>query len=135
MAEELGEPTILEVALQSMLAAVEGSNGAYPLYSPQDARTPYFLYGRVDTERDFTLQGPSGLADARMEITAYAPGYVEALTLAGKARQALDGFLGTVEGVDILACRLDTDSDVFVAETDPKLFGVPAFYLISYREI
>lgn len=130
----MSEPTILEIALQTMLAAVDDAAAAYPLYAPQDAGSKYFLFGRVDTDRDFTLQGPSGLADARFEITAYAPGYLEALTLSGKARQALNGFLGTVEGVEILACRLDTDSDVFEDGTDPKLFGSQSFYLISYRE-
>lgn len=130
----MSDPTILEVALQSMLATIDGSNGAYPLYSPQDQAAPYILFGRVDTDRDFTLQGPSGLADARIEITAYAPGYQQALTLSGKVRQALNGFLGTVEDVEILACRLDTDADTFEDGTDPKLFGAQSFYLISYRE-
>jgi len=128
-------PTILEVALQTKLAAIAGSNGAYPLFAPQDAAAPYILFGRVDTDRDFTLEGPSGLADARIEITPYAPGYVQALTLAGLIRQALNGFIGTVSGVEILACRLDTDSDTFEDGTNPKLFAAPAFYLISYREI
>jgi hypothetical protein len=131
----MDDPTILEIAVQAMLEEIEGSNGVYADEAPQDVRAPYLIHSREGTDRDFCLQGPTGLADARIEIDAYSPSKLEALKLSGRVRQALNGFRGTVSDVEILACRLDTDSDVFVDGTDPKLFGVPSFYLISYREV
>jgi hypothetical protein len=129
------DPTILEIAVRSKLEAIDGTTKAYALFVPQNTLAPFDVYQRIGAERDFTLQGPSGLADVRMQIDTYAIGYIEARTRAGLIRQAFDGFRGVVSGVDILACRLDSDFDLFEEGTDPKLFRVSADYLISHREI
>ncbi len=112
------EPTILEIALQSILIGIEPQIEAYALYAPQTARAPFRVFQRIGADRDFTLQGPSGLVDVRMQIDTYAPTYIEARTLAGKARQTLNGFRGAVSGVQILACRLDSDIDMLEEDTD-----------------
>jgi hypothetical protein len=131
----MSDPTVLEIGLQALLAGVGGSTGAYGGgYAPQSAVAPFLTYQRISADRDFHLQGPTGMADVRMQIDAYAATYLQARQVAGAVRQLLDGYLGTSVGVKITASRLISDLDVFEPDTDPKLFRVSMDYLISHDE-
>lgn len=80
---------------------------------PQKPTYPALIYERVDSERDFTMEGPSGFVESTFQIRVYAESYQEAKDLSNKTRQALNGLSEIVLGVRIHAIFLQSDSDEF----------------------
>lgn len=104
-----------ELSTDSGVAALASTRG-YPLVIPQDATLPAWAYQRIYGPRVLTHEGPSGLAKARIQITAIAATYDGAKDLAAAIRAALDGFagmLGGTGGVAVKYCHVDNEFDGF----------------------
>lgn len=106
----------------------------YPLLAPQDAATPFIVYQRVSASRWTSLEGPSGMAQPRIQIDAYTSTYAAAKTLATAIREKLSGYRGTVAGTRIGGITLITDQDLIENEKDPKLYRVSMDFMVTHDE-
>jgi len=129
-------PTVLESAVFTLLGTVPGAGTVFGLMAPQTARPPFVIYQRISGERFASLTGPSGLAQARIQVDTYDPTFEGAKTIAAAIRQALDGYSGTVAGVRIGGVsKLSDNPDQVEAETDPKSFRCSQDFLFTYEEV
>ncbi len=107
----------------------------YPIIAPQEAATPFIVQARSSTQRFTALSGPGGLAQARVEISAWADTFDACRALADAVRLALDGFSGSAGGVVIRASRLDAERDGRNDEAaSTGLFVAALDFVITYEE-
>lgn len=123
-------------ALLSQEAAISGLVGShiYPLRAPEDIVAPFIVYQKISGIRWRSLGGPSGMAQTRIQIDAYAASYAGAKTLAESIRIALDGYRGTVLGVRIGAVTLENDQDLLEEDIDPVLHRVTMDFMVTHEE-
>lgn len=86
-----------------------------------------------------TLAGPVGFAKVTFRVEVYVDaqqGVGKAKTIANKVRSVLEGYRGTVEGVDILGVMPtdETAEAVVVGETFVGLMRVSLEFLVMHRE-
>lgn len=130
------EPAIFEL-LKSL-----NSNRVYPLNAPQNATAPFIVYNRVDSERWRAVNGPSGIAQATIQVDVYAATYQAAKELALSVENTLDGHRGLVyygtdspqEFVRIAGISLQNDVDLLDQTEKPLLFRNSANYLVTYEQ-
>ena len=79
---------------QAVVAALADLADVYPAYLPERAGRPAITYRRISTVRDSNHDGPSGLATARVQITAHTDTHPEALSLANTIRERFHGHRG-----------------------------------------
>jgi hypothetical protein len=84
----------------------------FPVYVPQNANMPCITQQQLSGPRDNTLDGPSGLVDARFQINCWGSTYIEADDVFEAVRKALSGFLGTVLGVEIQSSDVEDEGDL-----------------------
>lgn len=106
----------------------------FPLLAPQDVDVPFLVYQRVSGVRWRSLSGPSGMAQPRMQVDAYAMTYSGAKTLATAVRQTLDGFRGVVAGIRVGGIALQSDQDMPEEDVEPKLFRVSMDFMVTHDE-
>ena len=109
---------VIEEALVALLEADAGvsalvGNRIYPIVIPDGASLPAIAYQRISGPRAETMDGPSGLAWPRFQITSVAETVSEAIALANAVRHALDGYSGTVLGVVIDSILILNESTAF----------------------
>ena len=100
---------------------------------PQKPTYPVLIYERLDSERDFTMQGPSGFVESTVQIRVYAETYAQVKDLSTKTRQALNGLTEIVLGVNILGIFLQGDSDEFDEDLDVN--SAILDYTINHDEV
>lgn len=128
---ELAVYTILkDTAAVSALVA----GRVYPVQAPQNPTYPLVTYQRISAVRVRSVDGPSGLAQPRIQVDAYATTYAGAKALAAAIRGALDGYRGTAGGVRVGGVSLLSDIDFFEEDVDPKLYRVSMDYLVTHDE-
>lgn len=88
----------------------------YPVTIPQDPTYPLIIYAKISGMRDHVLQGPSGLANPRFQIEAWATTYSAAKDLAAAMRGALNNYRGTVGTVRIGSCLIQSERDIYEPE-------------------
>jgi hypothetical protein len=104
----------------------------YPLVFPAGATMPCLVYQRISTPRIHTHEGASGLAQPRFQLTCWSATYGGAKALANAVREALDGFKGSIQGVQVGATFIQNELDQ--READTKLYSVIQDYTISHQE-
>ena len=114
---------MIESALYSILTAdstVSGliSTRVYPIKLPQSPTFPAVTYQRVSTPRVRSTTGPSGLAHPSIQIDCWAETYTGVKSLAEAAREAVDGYSGTVGGVAIAGIIVASENDFFEPEVE-----------------
>jgi len=110
----------------------------YALQAPQNSKTPFVVFQRIESERWRSVNGPSGMAQARLQVDAYGDDYYTVKELAADIEAALDGFRGTVEfdggSVNIGGISLQTDEDLLDQTMPPQLYRNRAEYLVTYQQ-
>jgi len=104
----------------------------YPVKIPQGPTYPLIVYTKITGIRDHVLKGSTGHAHPRFQIEAWAKTYAEVKALAVAIREALDGFSGTVEGVHIGSCLIETERDIY--ETEIEVYRVVQDWMIWHEE-
>lgn len=101
-------------------ATISGLIGTrlYPQMAPHDVTRPFMVYERTATDRLRSHDGPSGLSEAVFAYNLFDTRFSGVKALADALRKRLDGFTGTVSGVDIRAVFVEDESDVFEAPSD-----------------
>ncbi|NFV79998.1 DUF3168 domain-containing protein [Magnetospirillum aberrantis] len=132
-----------ELAIYTLLKnapAVSALAGAriYPLTAPTKVQTPYITYQRISGDRWRSCDGPTGTAQPRIQVDAYATTYAAAKALAKVIRKTLDGFIGTATTTEgpmrIGGISLETDQDLYEDDVDPKLYRVQMDFMVTHDE-
>lgn len=86
---------------------------------PQENNTlPAVTYRLVSDPRVESFDGHSGLANPRLELTAWAETDTEAESVAEQLRLCFEGWSGTVSSVAIKAIGLEDEDDGYDDETE-----------------
>ena len=101
----------IESALaDSIVAAATGLAGRiYPFSAPAGTAFPHAVFQRISTRRAHTLDGPDGLAIARVQFDIFSQTHAAARTIADAARSALDGFRGPLGAFTVQAVALENE--------------------------
>jgi len=100
---------------------------------PQKPTYPVILYEQINSERDFTMQGPSGIVTTSIQIRAYDSNYSGVKDLTTKIRQVLNGLTETILGVNIFGIFLQNESDEY--DEDLEINSTILDYSISHDEV
>jgi hypothetical protein len=99
--------------------AALASTRLYPFGgAPASATKPYATFGKIGGFRHHHLGGSAGLVEARFQFDCYAGSAKAAEGLADAVRDALDGYIGTISTVEVLASFLVHETDDFFSPVD-----------------
>lgn len=104
----------------------------HPVILPQGTTYPALTYSLVSDPRDQDLEGPTGLIEARYQISAWSTSYSDAKAAADEARVALDGFSG-VMGVHEVA-RIAYEGGVDLFDQNERVHQIETDYKVRYFE-
>lgn len=129
----------METAIFALLSGDAGvasiaGDRIFPQIAPEDVDSPFVTYQRISGPRIKSMDGPSRLAQPRIQIDAYAESYAQVKALSLAIRKRLDGYRGTVSGVRIGGISLETDQDFLEDNMDPKLHRVSMDFFVMHRE-
>lgn len=134
---------LLEKALFELIKNLAGSDTkVYALRAPKDAPGPFIIFQRVDSSRFRSINNPSGVAQATIQIDCYAREYYAAKEMGLTMENLLDGYMGVVyygddspsEFVDIAGISLQGDADILDDTDEPFLYRSTNSYLITYYQ-
>lgn len=132
-----------EQALYELIRAELGHNRVYPLRAPQNETAPFVVYQRIGSNDRFrSINTPSNIAQASIQIDVYASTYESAKEIAGQLERILDGYRGTVyygtdspqQSVDIKGISLQNEFDALDQTEEPFLYRNSADYLVTYGQ-
>jgi len=110
--------TTLVAGLNAYLVAqVPAIGNGYPVEIPQDASYPAWSYQVIDDDQELAHSGGTGFCRARVQIdimakeTASQSAYGIAQGLAKSVRTKLDGFKGSMGGVQVEFCKTSQSDD------------------------
>lgn len=120
------------------LAALVGNVRVYPAVLPQGEIGPSIVFNRITEASDYNMAGDSGLAQALMQIDAWALKHDLAAELSNAAHDRLSGFSGWVlfgadspqNSVNIRGIFQTNGRDLFDDVSD--LFRVSRDYAVWY---
>ncbi len=102
----------MEEALTTLLSSVAGGR-RYWVRAPQSLSTrPYIVMHRVSGNRDYHLKSASGYVQSRVQVDIYDETYGGAKTVARAVRDAVSGFAGTINGVQIQRITVESERDL-----------------------
>ncbi len=113
--------------------AVSGliGNRLYPLMLPEAAMFPAASYQLISAIEQYTLDGPLGLTQARLQIDAWGQTYGSAKILAAAIHAVLNGYDGTLdEGTAVFEIERDQATDGF--DPNSRLYRVQSDFMILY---
>ncbi len=133
---------ILEKALRQKLIEITGEENVFLLRAPDKQAGTFVIIQRVDSQRWRSINNPSGIAQADMQIDVYSEDIYDAKTLGATIENALDGFSGTVyhgdnspqDFVEIGGITLQNELDTIDDEDEPILFRNLARYTVTYNQ-
>lgn len=103
--------------------------------APQGAKPDYLVLQVISGRRDYTMQGASGLADARVQFDSYAQEYLVAKRISEAVIALLSGYRGTVSGVQIQGGFVDNDRDMSTETEVKKLYRRSADIIIWHSRL
>lgn len=114
----------------------------YAMRAPDGDKGPFIIFQRVDRENWRAVNGPSGIAQATVQVDVYAPLYYDAQELAAQVETVLDGYRGDVyyggnspqDFIKVGGISLQGDADIFDQTDEPFLQRVTATYLVTYYQ-
>jgi hypothetical protein len=102
----------------------------YPLKATQDTAFPCLVYNRIDSVPERVMGMASGLFFARFQIDSWGKSASAVTNLASKVRTSLDGFIGSILGVDIGGVSLLDEADDY--DDEVRLYRVIQNFGIWY---
>lgn len=131
----------VEPALVELLKDVAPGK-VYMMRAKQNETGPFIIIQRMDSERWRAINGPSGMAQANIQIDVYATTYKLAKTRAGQVESILDGFRGVVyhgddsprDFVRIAGATLQNDIDIADQTDEPFLFRNSMIFAVTYQQ-
>ena len=128
---------IFDEALKTLITSDPGfvqlaESRLYPLIIPQDATLPAVAFQEIGADPLHAHDGPNDLMVTRIQFTLDAKSSREVKTLAKVLRGILDGYKGTVGGIQITSILWENEIDGYGASSE-----VPTIrqdYKIKYKE-
>jgi hypothetical protein len=138
---QLEEAIYAHLSTFAGLTALTGAR-IYPMRAPENVPMPLVVYQRISTVR-WPVFGyvDTGLARPRIQLTAWAATATAAKTVKEQVRAALQGWHGTVAGVEILRGYIADERDLFDEEkqeagmSETGAYGASLDVFIPYREV
>lgn len=132
--------TTIESAVVALLLADTATiafiaNRIHPATDPQNLARPKLTYQRIRSKADtanggFSNNGPTGFEVATLQIDCWADSMLTAKQTIRAARNALNGYAGTVNGINI-GCIRKTDERELPAELYPGKTKPPQRYMLE----
>ena len=126
----------MQEALTSILSGVAGGRRHW-VRAPQSLSTrPYIVLNRVSGNRDYHTAGASGYVRSRVQCDVYAETYGSAQTTARAVRDAVSGFVGTVDGTQIQFITIESERDLPVDDAGDvtNLFRISIDLMVHHDE-
>lgn len=132
---------IVEEAIYELLKDLAG--GAVSAQKAKKGQqAPFIIYQRINSERWQSIDGPSGVAMAEIQIDAYDKLYYDAKRLGAEVELLLDGFEGPVEygndspqrTVEIASIVCQNDIDILDDTDQTTLSRSSAVYRVTYYQ-
>ena len=139
----MSAPTIEEAIFAKLsgdpsVSALVGSR-IYPVRMPDNAIAggllPCITYQRIATVRQHTLDRPSTIAESTFAIECWGrptQSIVESKLIARAVQRAIDGFRGSILGIDVFGVLSQNESDQYEDEVD--LYRTSQDYVIYHAE-
>jgi hypothetical protein len=110
----------------------------FPQVRPQrSGAVPCVVFRVPSIDRAHDLDGPSGMADAFVELTAYAFDFTDCDRVAQVLRDLFDGFTGAMGDVEVVETVSDSETDDYDDPSDGSDDGahqIQLDYQITFRE-
>lgn len=116
------------------VAALVGNVRVHAARLPQGEKAPSVVYNRITETADYHMLGDSGLAQAMMQIDAWAATHDLAANLSNAAHDRLSGHSGWIvfgsDSINVRGIFQTSGRDLF--DDDAELFRVSRDYVIWY---
>ena len=127
----------MEAGLRQLVTASQAVStliGArmYPLILPDQAAFPAVTYQVVSSMEEQTLDGPTGIFTARVQVDAWSASYGETKAVAAAIRTLLDGFDGALPDGTVVANMWLADSPADSFSPEPRLFRTQQDFKLIY---
>lgn len=130
----------VEEALVSIAQAEVGLTGLigsspmrlHPSKLPENVTLPAATYQRISGIRESAMGSDTGVARARIQLSAYDRQYSGANAVKEELRMAFQRYRGTVLGVEIMDIFLENDMDLY--EDDVDMHHLVVDLEVIYRE-
>jgi hypothetical protein len=127
---------VTDLKLNTVLAGLVGVR-IFPGHAPQGAPLPRLVYEVTAKGHEKHLDGPNGIARARVLVHCQSASMLDAKACAEQMRWRYDGFQGYLGQVAIVESWLDDDPDDFdpaADGSDDGTYSCPCAFLFRYRE-
>jgi hypothetical protein len=130
-----------EIAVYEKLKSLN-SGRIYPLRAPDNMTDDFIIYQRVGSERYRSINDPSGLLKAIIQIDCYSKSYYNVKQTALNVETILDGFRGSVvygsnspqDSVRVAGIVMEGDSDLIDVDEEPFLYRITMTFNIIYEQ-
>jgi hypothetical protein len=118
------------------ISAAVGASRIYPDEMPQGVTATSLVFQEISNAGDHHMQGPSGLARPRMQVTAWAMTKDAAYALGLLVKGRLDGYVGVMGsgGAAVMVQGVFFDSSRNVKDDAASLYGRQQDFLIWFEE-
>ena len=121
-----------------LLARIKGATAVAALAAtrvnwnlrPQNGSLPAVTLKVISAPGDYTLAGPSGLIQARVQIDSWGTSYGSARALQRAVRACVDGWKSGA----ILGVFVDSERDLPNDEQVNIIFGISTDVMVSYKQ-
>jgi hypothetical protein len=133
---ELEAAFVQKLSAEPTITTIIGNRIAASVLPDRLAR-PNIVYQRIGTGRQYSNDGPAGIARASLQVSCYADDYSQARQLASAIRGVFNGFNGMIGTLRIQSMLLDDERD---APTPPPpgqsagVVGIVMMFLVAYSE-
>ena len=126
------EETLIAFLLaDSGIAAIIGKEATWA-ERKQGGAFPALVLHRISGNRDYNMQGPSGLVQSRIQADCWALKYADAIKLSRAVRLALSGYqAGNIQGAFIDSERQSVEQETNGAQ---RYFRVSLDFMIWHAE-
>lgn len=98
---------MIDEGLVALLAPVAT---VWPVYLPEAYDRPCITYRLISETRHYHHGGPTGIVQARYQLTTHADSHEAAAALAKEIRQRLSGYAGPMGGGNARAAHTEIDN-------------------------
>lgn len=130
-------PALREFLLGDSNIAALVATRVFPIVLPQGTKLASVVYTRISGGGDHDMQGVTGYARPRIQIAAWAPKADDAVALANRLKDRLDGYSGEMgTGAAIVRVQGVFKTDEREIYDDVvQMFGVMRDYFIHHEEL
>jgi hypothetical protein len=108
--------------------------GVYWVQRPQTSLLPSVVLYRISNIPDYTMDGPSGLIESRVQMDTFAKSYAEAKNTSRILINNISGFHGTIGDTKFNLVSIDGERDIYDAsENDAERFYRVSVDLLIYH--